>query len=379
MAKPYVASNMVVSTIAVGNTWTRGTDTSIVLTDGTDFDSGGGYIRIGTSTSYALMEYTGKTSNTLTGLTPCTLGNVVTAGDETKEWPAGTIVARYAVGEELADRDTLLSKTDFPSAYTDKAGYLLAVNDDEDEVEFVDKSEIDHLLRGAKSLLENIETETWNAEFHTTLQADNNTIGTIASGDAFEWIASPDDADINSSISHALFVKTSKNDAADGKLRIEIDPTDLAQYRAIYLLIYPPMLFSATSHEMVALRVENSTNSTWLEVRLENDGAKALRVKTYRETGETGVSDVFDVGTYCQEIWIAIESSNATAGLAWRAWLSAYRVGKKSWTRITSDLRLTDDDIPDRTYLLFGKSDDTAVDKLKYGVGYVRIGSEALY
>jgi hypothetical protein len=136
MAKPYVASNMVENTIAAGNTWTRGTDTSIVLTDGTDFDSGGGYIRIGTSTSYALMEYTGKTSNTLTGLTACTLGNVVTSGDETKEWPAGTIVARQAVGEELADRDTLLSKTDFPSAYTDKAGYSPVVNADETALEF---------------------------------------------------------------------------------------------------------------------------------------------------------------------------------------------------------------------------------------------------
>jgi hypothetical protein len=137
MAKPYVASNMVENEIATGNTWTRGTDTSIVLTDGTDFDSGGGYIRIGTSASYALMEYTGKTSNTLTGLTPCTLGNVVTAGDETKEWPAGTIVARQAVGEELADRDTLLSKTDFPAAYTDYDKALLRVNDTPDGVEFM--------------------------------------------------------------------------------------------------------------------------------------------------------------------------------------------------------------------------------------------------
>jgi hypothetical protein len=137
MAKPYVASNMVENEIAVGNTWTRGTDTSIVLTDGTDFDSGGGYIRIGTSTSYALMEYTGKTSNTLTGLTPCTLGVVVTSGDETKEWPAGTIVARQAVGEELEDRDTLLSKTDFPSAYTDKAGMAAVVNSGENAIEFL--------------------------------------------------------------------------------------------------------------------------------------------------------------------------------------------------------------------------------------------------
>jgi hypothetical protein len=102
MAKPYIASNEVESTIAAGNTWTRGTDTSIVLTSGANFDAGGGYIRIGDADSFALMEYTGKTSNTLTGLTVCTLGVVVSSGDETKEWPAGTEVARVWVGEDAA-------------------------------------------------------------------------------------------------------------------------------------------------------------------------------------------------------------------------------------------------------------------------------------
>lgn len=101
MAKPYTPVNEVQSDIATGNTWTRGTDTSIVLTDASEFDAGGGYIRIGDQTSYADMEYTGKTSNTLTGLTACTLGVVVSSGDETKEWPAGTEVSRVLAAEDL--------------------------------------------------------------------------------------------------------------------------------------------------------------------------------------------------------------------------------------------------------------------------------------
>lgn len=100
MAKPYAKLNAIVGEIAVGNSFTRGTDTSIVLTDASAFDSGGGYIMIGTRASFAIMEYTGKTSNTLTGLTPATLGRVVTAGDETKEWPAGTAVERAHVAED---------------------------------------------------------------------------------------------------------------------------------------------------------------------------------------------------------------------------------------------------------------------------------------
>jgi hypothetical protein len=102
MAKPYTKSNNVKSDIAVANTWQRGTDTSIVLTSGADFDAGGGYIRIGDATSFAIMEYTGKTSNTLTGLTACTIGVVVSVGDETKTWPAATEVKRVSVGEDFA-------------------------------------------------------------------------------------------------------------------------------------------------------------------------------------------------------------------------------------------------------------------------------------
>ncbi len=100
MAKPYSKVNAAVSTIAGGNTWQRGTDTSIVLTDATDFPSGGGYILIGDRASFAIMEYTGKTSNTLTGLTAATLGRVVTSGDETKTWPAATDVQRAHVAED---------------------------------------------------------------------------------------------------------------------------------------------------------------------------------------------------------------------------------------------------------------------------------------
>ena len=114
MAKPYDPLNEVQSDIATGNTWTRGTDTSIVLTDGSDFDAGGGYIRIGDQTSFALMEYTGKTSNTLTGLTACTLGVVVSSGDETKEWPAGTEVSLVFTAEKLNDLQTQLDAVAVP-------------------------------------------------------------------------------------------------------------------------------------------------------------------------------------------------------------------------------------------------------------------------
>jgi hypothetical protein len=99
MSKPYDPVNEVQSDIATENTWTRGTDTTITLTDGSDFPSGGGYIRIGDAGSFALMEYTSRSGNVLSGLTPCTLGNVVSTGDTAKEWPSGTEVSRVFVAE----------------------------------------------------------------------------------------------------------------------------------------------------------------------------------------------------------------------------------------------------------------------------------------
>jgi hypothetical protein len=100
---PYVFGNEVRSTIATGNDWERGTDTSIVLTSAANFDADGGYIRIGDLTSFAIMEYTGKTSNTLTGLTAATLGVVVSTGDETKTWPEDTAVERTNAAEDMQD------------------------------------------------------------------------------------------------------------------------------------------------------------------------------------------------------------------------------------------------------------------------------------
>lgn len=104
MSKPYATPNNVESAIAAENSWTRGTDTSVVLTDASLFDAGGGYVSIGDDDSYAEMAYTGKSSNTLTGLAVCTLGKVVSVGDETKTWPAGTVVARVLMGEDLNDK-----------------------------------------------------------------------------------------------------------------------------------------------------------------------------------------------------------------------------------------------------------------------------------
>jgi len=106
MAKPYPYANEVESTIATGNPFTHGTDASIVLTSAADFDSAGGYIRVGAPDAphWALYEYTGISTNTLTGLTACTLGNV--ESEANYEFLAGTVVYLINAAEFLNDLRT---------------------------------------------------------------------------------------------------------------------------------------------------------------------------------------------------------------------------------------------------------------------------------
>jgi hypothetical protein len=101
MAKPYLLVNETQNTLATA--FVRGTDTSVVLASAANFPTGGGYVRVGDNTSYCLLAYTGISTATLTGITNCTLGVVVSSGDETKTWPIGTVVSRVWVAEDAAD------------------------------------------------------------------------------------------------------------------------------------------------------------------------------------------------------------------------------------------------------------------------------------
>lgn len=63
----YKAKNRVEDQLA--SSFAHGTDTSLTVNDASDFDSGGGYILVYDNSEYAQYEYTGVSSNDLTGLT----------------------------------------------------------------------------------------------------------------------------------------------------------------------------------------------------------------------------------------------------------------------------------------------------------------------
>ena len=123
MAKPYATANETSSTVAAENPFTHGTDETIVLTSATGFPSGGGYIRVYDATAWALYEYTAISTNTLTGLTACTLGTV--ESDASHEFAAGSTVALVQTAEYLADKQTELDTC----IHDDTAGEIVAITE----------------------------------------------------------------------------------------------------------------------------------------------------------------------------------------------------------------------------------------------------------
>jgi len=97
--------NEVQSTIATGNSYTRGTSTTIVLTDGTNFPNSAQVIRISSGSKWCLVIYTSKSTHTLTmggGATDYALAKNVTVGDEAYEFPAGSKVEVVCSADHFA-------------------------------------------------------------------------------------------------------------------------------------------------------------------------------------------------------------------------------------------------------------------------------------
>jgi hypothetical protein len=102
MSKPYSVPNNVSGVLA--SEYVHGTDTHIHLVAIGLFSTGGGFVCVYTTDKlhWADLEYTGASTNDLTGLTLCTGGNV--ESDAAYTFPAGSIVARVPVGQDVNER-----------------------------------------------------------------------------------------------------------------------------------------------------------------------------------------------------------------------------------------------------------------------------------
>lgn len=96
--------NEIQNTLAA--TYTRGTDTTVTLTDGTAFPNSAHVIRISESTTkWCLIIYTSKATHVLTmggGATDYALAKNVSVGDEAGVFAIGSTVELVCAADEIA-------------------------------------------------------------------------------------------------------------------------------------------------------------------------------------------------------------------------------------------------------------------------------------
>jgi len=100
--------NEIQNTLAAS--YTRGTDTTITLTDGAAFPNSAHVIRITSGSKWCLIIYTTKATHVLTmggGATDYALAKNVSTGDEAYEFPIGSVVELVCAADEIAQLFTV--------------------------------------------------------------------------------------------------------------------------------------------------------------------------------------------------------------------------------------------------------------------------------
>jgi len=128
-------ANEVQSTLA--SSFTRGTDTNIVLATGggADFPSTPQVVRLTDGAHWCLLIYSSKSTDTLvmSNATDYALAQNVSAGDETYTWPIGSTVELVAAADYVTR--TFTDLTDTPADYVGRGGDVVLVKTTEDGIE----------------------------------------------------------------------------------------------------------------------------------------------------------------------------------------------------------------------------------------------------
>ena len=263
-------------------------------------------------------------------------------------------------------------------ARVDKDGDVISTSPDYDDSQLL---KVGHISQGGHSANSfPITPGADDAEFHNTEQADNNTMGTFAGGDFWEWVANKPSLgsgseDIDTVASH-LRVQTHKNDAdAEIKADITLDggsgflATGLVSFTICLRWIFP---ISTTSDEFFEMRVTDVSSGDYLAIALRNDGATpAMQVETNFVDGGARTNhftSTFGDSFGAAAIWLRWTQ---LASGPWRCFhsldgITFHNAGNNKTFSATFE--------PDQLKFLFGKSDDAGQGILKYQIDSFRRG-----
>lgn len=118
----YIPENEAQDTLA--SDFVHGTDSSLTLNDASEFPSAGGYIRVYDDSEWALYEYTGISTNDLTGLAQANI-----TGDEestaSHTFSSGATVQLAPIADYLGDIAKIINGTDTWVANQDAGGNII--------------------------------------------------------------------------------------------------------------------------------------------------------------------------------------------------------------------------------------------------------------
>lgn len=213
-----------------------------------------------------------------------------------------------------------------------------------------------------------------DAEFNSSVQSDNNTIGSIAGGDFWEWSSGDPSAgsgayDINSTRKSHLYVSVHRLDA-DAVLRGDISSIPTSTYVNITLCLRFILPKASTTDEYCAVRVSDSTTGNYYEAAFRNDGTGKMRVEgNYLDGGAhtTYESLAFADAPGPEIIWLRWQQQDN----------NRYRVrfsldGYGFYNVVSAAYAFTNTYSPNRLEIIFGKPDSASSNTTNYFVDSVR-------
>jgi len=208
-----------------------------------------------------------------------------------------------------------------------------------------------------------------DSELNNSIQADNNTIGTHAGGDFWEWNAGDPSSgsgsySINSTLSH-LYVNVNRVDP-DGFLgaNTSIAASTLIDFRACLRFLSP---LNTSSDEYFAIRCTDISSSNYYEVFFRNDASGPLM--------EVGAAYVDGGARTIDSAVLTPVGDKFTPAALWLQWRQTpsntytyrYSVDNISYYKLTSAAyTFSNTYVPDQIELIFGSSDAGALAAAEY-------------
>lgn len=198
-----------------------------------------------------------------------------------------------------------------------------------------------------------------DAEFNNSNQTENNTIGTHAGGDFWEWSpGSPATVNINTSYNSALYVsKIAGDTATDRTLVGNITSIGVDDSYKAEIVVYEQLARQVKKGRSVSIKFVDTNTNYYTRVAIEDDTTNGITLAGYYDNG-SGDTSIFNTAIGSVDVPIAIglqryiSGANANCRLFWELLSypsSTYAVNARSIVSVSAKENF----VPDEVHMLF--------------------------